>query len=158
MTVAIFGLIGVVVGGLLNGGVTWFFERRYGKTAVRVQARALLTLLMDGELALRQTAKARKLLVPSDLGWQIRALDLRALWAEADDDTWIEIATAGYLVEQASGWPDEEIPPADAAQLRTMADRVHDGVNALQPFALPSKQALPPAELPESPEDEPQNK
>jgi hypothetical protein len=151
---AIFGLVGVVVGGLLNGGVTWVVERLRGKSAARVEARLLFTLLLDGEISLRQTAAKGKPAVPRDLGPRIRDLDLRTLASEVDDNTWIDIATAVYLVEMGSDLSDDEIDPKEAAALLKQADRVHEGLAALQPLAFPSKKAedLPPVQLDELPE------
>lgn len=51
MTEAIFGLVGVVVGGVLNGGITWLVERRNQRDQVRVAAR-----LVDGEIRIAAAA------------------------------------------------------------------------------------------------------
>jgi hypothetical protein len=151
---AIFGLVGVVIGGLLNGGVTWLTGALGEKKAARVQARALFMLLVDGEIAFRQTADEGRVLLPRDLAARIQGLDLGALASHVDDDAWMKIAAAESLIEQASsGIPDGEFRPEDAAVFRRWADGVHEGVNALQPLALPSKKPLPPAELPK-PQDE----
>jgi len=45
MTEAIFGLVGVIIGGLLNGGVTWLVDRQQSKGAVKVSARLVLSEL-----------------------------------------------------------------------------------------------------------------
>jgi hypothetical protein len=149
MAIAIFGLVGVVIGGLLNGGVTWLAERKREKRAARVQARALLMLLLSGEIALQQTADKGRVSLPRDLPARIHGLDLGALASQVDDDAWMYIASAQYLIEQASSTvPDGEFRPENAATFRRWADGVHEGVKALQPIALPSKGPLPPPELP----------
>jgi hypothetical protein len=53
MTEAIFGLVGVVIGGLLNGGVTWLIERGRLQGDVKVAAR-----LVASELEMNQVAAA----------------------------------------------------------------------------------------------------
>lgn len=149
MAVAIFGLVGVVLGGLLNGGVTWLAEKRRDKRAARVQARALLTLLIDGELALRQTAQQGRLLVPRDLAARIRSLDLNSLDGQLADDAWLDLATAKYMIESSSEYGDEEVTPENAEWFEVLASMVNAGVNAVRPIALPSsKGPFQPTELP----------
>jgi hypothetical protein len=45
MTEAIFGLVGVAIGGLLNGGVTWLIERGRLQGDVKVAARLVASEL-----------------------------------------------------------------------------------------------------------------
>jgi hypothetical protein len=49
MTEAIFGLVGVLVGGLLNGAGLWLVERHRSRRAARTAARLLLPELIEIE-------------------------------------------------------------------------------------------------------------
>lgn len=49
---AIFGLVGVIVGGLLNGGVTWLTERKQQRAGAKTAARIVIAEIRDNERAI----------------------------------------------------------------------------------------------------------
>jgi phosphoserine phosphatase len=51
MTEAIFGLVGVIIGGLLNGGVSLLVDKKSQKGAGKVAARMLLSEITNNEIA-----------------------------------------------------------------------------------------------------------
>jgi hypothetical protein len=53
MTEAIFGLVGVVIGGLLNGGVTMLTERSRRRASAKTAARIVIGEVGDNELAIK---------------------------------------------------------------------------------------------------------
>lgn len=52
MTEAIFGLVGVVIGGLLNGGVTWLTERKSLRSRAMVAARLVKSEFVTADVAI----------------------------------------------------------------------------------------------------------
>ncbi len=52
MTEAIFGLVGVVIGGLLNGGVSWLSDRGKLRRNARVAARLVLSEIRENDFSL----------------------------------------------------------------------------------------------------------
>jgi hypothetical protein len=57
MTAAIFGLIGVIIGGLLNGAVTYLAHRQQQKAASKIAARVVLSEIKGNERAIRITLR-----------------------------------------------------------------------------------------------------
>ena len=51
MTEAIFGLLGVIVGGFLNGGVSLLVDHRSRKATGKIAARMLLSEITNNEIA-----------------------------------------------------------------------------------------------------------
>ena len=113
MTEAIFGLVGVVVGGLLSGGVAYVMERRREQHATRAAARLLAEELR------RAISFIHGVLRPVDSDWQSRAfaeLDLevwkqnRVLLASAlAEEAWTDVASAFEIVDalKEERWPVE---------------------------------------------------
>ena len=58
VTEAIFGLIGVVIGGLLNGGVSWLASRRDAERKARIGSRLVLSELDENQRAVSLALKA----------------------------------------------------------------------------------------------------
>jgi hypothetical protein len=108
---AIFGLVGVVLGGLLSGGVTYIMERRREQHETRAASRLLAEELR------RAISFIHGVLRPIEGDWQSRAfaeLDLdvwkqnRALLASAlREDAWTDVASAFEIVESLKDerWP-----------------------------------------------------
>ncbi len=142
MEVAIFGLVGVVIGGLLNGGVTWLMEWRRQRAAMKANSRLLVSLLLDAELSFDETFRNRRLGVAKDLPARIEAIDQREIIATISDDAALDLATAKYLIEQACRMSGP-LSPDEAAEFSEWADLIHVAVNALQPYAFPTKGPLP---------------
>jgi hypothetical protein len=113
VTAAIFGLVGVVLGGLLSGGVTYVMERRREQRETRAAARLLAEELR------RAISFIHGVLRPVESDWQSRAfaeLDLevwkqnRALLASAlAEETWTDVASAFEIVDslKEDRWPVE---------------------------------------------------
>jgi hypothetical protein len=53
MTAAIFGLVGVIVGGLLNGSVTYLLDKKKRKTNAKVAARLLHSEIQSNQICSR---------------------------------------------------------------------------------------------------------
>jgi hypothetical protein len=107
MTAAIFGLIGVVVGGLLNGAVTAWQARRTDASAARVGARLVdlelrqaalaLAVLERAELTASETKSSRKF---STTAWdKYQEVLARTL----SDKDWQTIAAAYEIVTGSPG-------------------------------------------------------
>ena len=108
MTAAIFGLIGVIVGGLLNVGVTYLFERQRGKSAAQTASRLVYQELMVNGAAVEVAAvhkdwkPLKENLVTID--WEAN----RVVFAGAlPDDEWSPLVRAYYwigsLIQQGEG-------------------------------------------------------
>jgi hypothetical protein len=76
---AIFGLVGVVVGGLLTGGMEFLHNRLEQRTDVREAARLLHIDLITIENALEQVAKGEW---PPDAEWTRRAVQVPEVWPQ----------------------------------------------------------------------------
>jgi hypothetical protein len=142
MEVAIFGLVGVVIGGLLSGGVTWFMECKRQQATVKANSRLLVSLLLDAELSFDETFRNQRLGFETDLPARIEAIDQKEIVATISDDAALDLATAKYLIEQACRMSGP-LSPDEAAEFREWADVIHVAVNALQPHAFPTKGPLP---------------
>lgn len=106
MTAAIFGLVGVVVGGVLNGLVGWRVQRGQARSS----ARAIARLAYDDFLHLQSTL-VRALAV--DRWWdnshlleeQVRPDDWKLLLGELDDEPSQDVASAhGWMIYLISRW------------------------------------------------------
>lgn len=96
MTQAIFGLVGVIVGGLLTAAVQGFQDWRSQLTLSRAAAR-----LLSAELSVQQAILARRAAEPETVaeGGEMPAVTdwpaQRVVMARAlDDETWIAVAGA----------------------------------------------------------------
>jgi hypothetical protein len=59
VTEAIFGLIGVVIGGLLSGGVSYLADRRRSKAGTRIAARLMCSEIESNQVASRMSLGSR---------------------------------------------------------------------------------------------------
>jgi hypothetical protein len=135
VTAAIFGLLGVIVGGLLQGGWTWTMERRRESWAARKAARLFAPALHRCLLAVTH-AKSRGW-TWGDLVTTVEANvqpwpDHAAVFAGTLEwDEWFEIYAAARALEQLT-WnapddPDQRIGPGDHEYLEKVASAVTTG-------------------------------
>jgi hypothetical protein len=114
MTEAIFGLVGVIIGGMLNGGITWLVDRHRSKGAVKVAARLVLSELEMIEVSATsalQSANCSQLTFGDNAEW----IEHRAtLAAELPDDEWSALdncftffAHLKAMAETGTEWDDE---------------------------------------------------
>lgn len=114
MTEAIFGLVGVIIGGLLNGGVAWLTDRHRSKGAVKVSARLVLSELEMIEVSATSalsSANYSQLTFGSNTEW----IEHRAtLAAELSDEEWSALdncfaffAHMKTMAEGGTKWDDE---------------------------------------------------
>lgn len=125
MATAIVGLIGVIIGGLLNAGVSLLVERRQRATAARVAAR-----LVGVEMA-RNLWAARKTMETKSMSWMRHDLSddqwrshRQELAAVLGTDKWMTLASYYIGVEKAHGlvqaagqtdaWPEAATPSLQA--------------------------------------------
>jgi hypothetical protein len=102
MTAAIFGLVGVLVGGLLNGAVARWQARRTESDAVRAAARMMLNEAINVTVAAEEIAKAR--LWPTRQYWPT----VIARWGEHEGllagaltfDDWASVSHAVRALER----------------------------------------------------------
>lgn len=90
MAEAIFGLIGVIVGGLLNGGITWLTERKQQRAGAKTAARIVIAEIRDNERTLELALEKRnwdylKDAVSLQAGTEHRA----SLAGTLNDDGWL---------------------------------------------------------------------
>lgn len=148
MTIAIFGLVGVVIGGLLNSGLTVLLEEHRTKRAAKADGRLLLSLLLDAELSFDQTGKTATRCFDADLWERIKAVNHTKLAVVLKDNDWLDLARGEHIIEQACRMAGE-LRATDASLFPPWADAVHDAVHAVQRLALPSKEPLAPFRMPE---------
>lgn len=114
MTEAIFGLIGVIIGGLLNGSVAWLTDRHRSKGAVKVSARLVLSELEMIEVSATSalsSANYGQLTFGDNAEW----IEHRAtLAAELPDEEWSALdncfaffAHMKTMAEAGTQWDDE---------------------------------------------------
>jgi hypothetical protein len=133
MTEAIFGLIGVLVGGVLQGGTTWWIERRRESWAARRAGRLLTHDLK--RLRFLMTYASEQPLPWGFLGHQIR--NGLANWPEHaavlagtihENDMWQDIVTAVDSLERTEqrshASPDDNIGPEDQARAAEVAEEL----------------------------------
>jgi hypothetical protein len=138
MTEAIFGLVGVVVGGLLTAGLEELRRRADSRDRRRAAARAVHTELLATAVAL-DSAIEMKSITPLTLG---RRIELGAVWHENAAalshlalDEWDELARSVWItemfwrtsVEYLTEWTDK----ADATLTKLRDDHVTPGINTL---------------------------
>jgi hypothetical protein len=140
VTGAIFGLIGVVVGGLLTGAVRALQEWRSQRTLSRAAARLLSAELSVQQLILEDRAAyesagpvSDEMLAVSD--WpQYRALMARAL----DDEAWVAVAGA-YAKLVLWHWESRrETSDEKRREMWTLAAEVEAARGSLQGFRFGS--------------------
>jgi hypothetical protein len=59
MTAAIFGLLGVIIGGLLNAGIAWIGDRRRSRRDARVAIRLVATEIEENQISFKLALEAR---------------------------------------------------------------------------------------------------
>lgn len=145
MTGAIFGLLGVIVGGLLTGAVADFREWRSQRTLSRAAAR-----LLSAELSVQQEILQRRVEdltrdpvsdgIPAVADWP----EQRVLMAKTlDDPTWRAVAGAyANLVV----WHAQYMRSSTAAELQRremagLAAQLQDARGSLQDFRFEGKPA-----------------
>jgi hypothetical protein len=90
MAEAIFGLIGVVIGGLLNGGVTWLVDRSKRKAGSKTAARIVIAEIHSNEIAIDLALEDRKWAFVKEAVSLQAGDDHRAMLARTlDDDAWL---------------------------------------------------------------------
>lgn len=90
MAEAIFGLVGVLVGGLLNGGVTWLADRKARLAGAKTAARIVIAEIRDNEWAIELALEERTWAFVKDaLSLQAGEEHRAALAATLDDDAWL---------------------------------------------------------------------
>ena len=96
MTGAIFGLVGVIIGGLLTGAVEALRERRSQRTLSRAAARLLSAeLSVQQEILQRRAAETSAEAVSDEMPGVADWPEQRVVMAKTlDDDTWIAVAGA----------------------------------------------------------------
>jgi hypothetical protein len=142
VTGAIFGLIGVVVGGLLTAAVQAFQEWRSQRTLGRAAAR-----LLSAELSVQQSlledraadesAEPVSDQMPAVSDWpQYRAVMARVL----DDEAWIAVAGAyaRLFLWHWKGPASREAPEAKRGEMLTLATEVEAARATLQGFRFGS--------------------
>jgi hypothetical protein len=134
MISAIFGLVGVVVGGLLTAGVEAYRARRADERQVRIAAR-----ILRDELAWWHTSIAISL---GQGEWLVDSNDaVRAAWLQhrealcvLDRDDWARVSTAVAVTVVASSemrdGPFDNVRPS----LEEAEEHIGDGVEALERF------------------------
>lgn len=133
MTAAIFGLVGVIVGGVMQGGASWLMERRREDWAAR----------KAGRLMARAFTRSRFILRAGQEGhapWGMIALEIReslARWPEhadvlagtiRDDEQWNEIVAAVESLQRieqrgVAGPTDDDVSEKDRELLGFVAER-----------------------------------
>jgi hypothetical protein len=145
MTAAIFGLAGVIIGGLLTGGISYVLESRRERKAAQVAAR----ILMD-DFAM---ARARVETISARDAWpqNPRAVfrfstevwvEQRQILAAAIISTsdYFDVADAAHGIDVAATMvnaavPTEPITNKEKAALAEVGDRVTSAQNVLRPHA-----------------------
>jgi hypothetical protein len=127
VTEAIFGLVGVVIGGVLNGGLAWLSERRMAKGSIKVSARLVQSemeannlgvsgaLFKDGDWAALRT-------LLSTSAWAER----RATMAAAMTDSEWSIVCRYYMQMQATKAVADTHAPfdmVDADEIKRLKDQ-----------------------------------
>jgi len=100
MTEAIFGLIGVLIGGLLNGGVTYLTERRRQAGDAKVAARLVADELEVNEVALGSCEKQKSLSIMSRASVSEWRKHRGTLAAALTDDEWRSLRSVFNMYEQ----------------------------------------------------------
>ena len=138
MTLAIFGLVGVVIGGVLNGGVSYVLGRFDAKRRTKATARLLFPLFWDAEFSFKDIATGQPLTaIPRDLADRIAAVDLSVVVSEFDDDAALSLTTAVFLIEQACRM-EGTVPPGERASFDLWATSIHEALEAIGRVAWPS--------------------
>ena len=139
---AIFGLLGVVIGGLLTAGVSFIFERRRERIQTRADARLILINYKMFSLYIDEALNGD--VWPDILPnvewayniWLSARPNLASTLSAADWDT---IATGMRLIEDAigplQGRSGQPIDPRDKALLPTQADAAQQATEVLTRLA-----------------------
>lgn len=133
MTEAIFGLIGVVVGGVMQAGASWVMERRRENWAARKAGRLLARAFGRCRFILELASE-------QELAWGIVSREIRVAlerWPEhadvlagtlVSDDAWGELVRAVEALERieqrGEASPDESISEKDREVLGSITEEV----------------------------------
>ena len=134
MTEAIFGLIGVMIGGLLNGGVTYLTSRSQTGREAKIGARLVHSEIKLNQIA-TQLAIDGKSWLPMRVGVNVDAwLEYRASLAAAlSDDAWAAVDTyyGQALTIAAMKEISDEAPEASEDQLPSFHRMLDRGTTAV---------------------------
>ena len=138
MTGAIFGLLGVIVGGVLTGAVEALRESRAQRASSRAAARLLSAELSVQEAILQRRAgeaSARPEVdrLPAVIDWP----EQRVVMAKTlDDPTWIAVAGAyaNLVVWHATRGGTSGEPGGDRQEMTGLAAQLHEARESLRDF------------------------
>lgn len=141
MTAAIFGLVGVIVGGLINGAVSaWQERQREGRTA-RPAARAVMHELSEMQAILSADAhrepEFRVGAVPVPRAWPDHRTTLAGV---VDGETWTAISGAYDMAEYVIDHDEEGTVPTRALYGRAwlpheISEAIHRAQQRLKRYA-----------------------
>ena len=134
MTAAIFGIIGVIVGGLLNGAVAAWQQRRRERRAARPAARAVMDELSEMQAVLFADAhrepEYRAGGVPAPRAWPEHRMTLASV---VDGETWTAVSGAYAMAEYLIVQEEEGIVPTRALYGRAwLPHEISDGIYRAQ--------------------------
>ena len=138
MTEAIFGLLGVVVGGLISGGLTLILEWRKERVAARVAARLVREDLLPVSLGIEDVFGGRAWLQDPDLrsreqSWVEHRSRLATVMKYED---YAAVVQAQIAADRFEAWfvrreDGSSLDESDRNRLRTWNAEVGDGLSRL---------------------------
>ena len=142
MTEAIFGLVGVLVGGFLNGGVSWLADRRTRTSEGRVAARLVSSEIQLNNIHLRRAIEREQGSYVSssvrDSDWEKHRATLALL---LEDQAWSCIEHYYLVLEQlveltkAQDSLGEDLNEESIGFMSTAYERGVEGRHALSAYA-----------------------
>jgi hypothetical protein len=133
MTGAIFGLVGVIVGGLLTGAVASFRDWRSQRALSRAAARLLSAELSVQQAIIEQRAAAADEPVSDDMPTVADWPEQRVVMAKVlDDETWITVA--GAYANLVVWHAQSGRVPASRDDMSALATQLETARGALQAF------------------------
>jgi hypothetical protein len=125
LTAAIFGLVGVIVGGVLNGVVGWLVARGQARSSTRAIARLAYDDFLHHQSTLVRALDAGCWWDGADLlGEQVCTEDWKLLLGELGDEPSQEVASArGWMAYLISRWRAAVPDPAQAQLALPLASR-----------------------------------
>jgi hypothetical protein len=141
MTAALFGLLGVVVGGVLNGTVAWRLESarsmRTARGAARLVRDELRGIEREFSFAAGIRARGKDILALPTTDWEkYRAALAESLTAEQFDAVSVCFVDLGYWKSVGEAWEGIDDDPKQA--LRDSAENANVALRALVPLAADS--------------------
>jgi hypothetical protein len=143
MTAAIFGLLGVIVGGVLNGLVTLLLDGHRRKQELRTAARLVIFEFGTCASAIQNALE--------DERWSLTARDLlrtghwdgnqALLAAGTDDETWVKLSSAALQIGLVRVFaetvtPDRELVSDDTEWMRGIHLEINEARDSAAPFAF----------------------